>query len=150
MPEEVTFPSEDWFTRLASSMNADEASFRSLGPIDCTMVVKIDGADEVALFEVAFEAFEAKSIQRLERIEDAAPEHFVIEAAFDTWREMIENIHAHGGPDLAHTLNYLTFPDDPMVVSGPDQLQIDAFYRYNQSLQRFFNGAAAVATRYAQ
>ena len=89
-------------------------------------------------------------MQIFERIEDSSQEHFVIEATFETWREMIENIYAHGEPDLAHTLNYLTFPDDPMVVSGPDQLQIDAFYRYNQSLQRFFNGAARVATRYAQ
>jgi hypothetical protein len=30
------------------------------------------------------------------------------------------------------------------------RLRRDAFYRYNQSLQRFFNGAARVATRYAQ
>ena len=50
---------------------------------------------------------------------------------------------------MEHTLNYLTFPDGPMVVSGPDQLQADAFFRYNESLQRFFNGAAAVATTYA-
>ena len=150
MPEELTFPSEDWFTRLGAFMSADESSFRRLGPIDCTMVVKVDSADEAALFEVTFEAFEVKSIRRLERIEDAASEHFVIEATFDTWREMIENIHAHGAADLAHTLNYLTFPDDPMVVGGPDQLQIDAFYRYNQSLQRFFNGAARVATLYPQ
>ena len=61
---------------------------------------------------------------------------------------MSENIRANRGPDLEHTLNYLTFPDDPMRVAGPDQLQVDAFFRYNQSLQRFFNGAAGVATRY--
>ena len=150
MPEKLTFPSEDWFAQLAALMSADESLFRRLGPIDCTMVVKVDTADEAALFEVTFETFEVKSIRPLERIEDAAPEHFVIEATLDTWREMIENIHANGEPDLAHTLNYLTFPDDPMVVGGPDQLQIDAFYRYNQSLQRFFDGAAQVATRYAQ
>ena len=47
---------------------------------------------------------------------------------------MLGNTHANGTPDLQHTLNYLTFPDDPMVVSGPDQLQTDAFYRYNESL----------------
>jgi hypothetical protein len=62
-------------------MSMDEASFRSLGPIDCTMVVKIGGPDEAALFEVTFEAFEVKSIRRIEHIEDAAPEHFVIEAS---------------------------------------------------------------------
>ena len=39
-------------------------------------------------------------------------------------------------------------PRDPMVVDGPDQLETDAFYRYNQSLQQFFNGAAGLATQY--
>jgi hypothetical protein len=65
------------------------------------------------------------------------------------WREMLANISAGGTADLKHTLNFLTFPDDPMVVTGPDQLQIDAFYRYNESLQRFFDGASSIATSYA-
>ncbi len=142
MPEELTFPSKDWFEQLAAFMRADESSFRRLGPVDCSMVVKVDRDAQTELFEVVFEAFGVKSIRRLERIKDAAPDHFVIEATLNTWCEMIDNIRAHGEADLSHTLNYLTFPDDPMEVSGPDQLQIDTFYRYNQSLQRFFNGAA--------
>jgi hypothetical protein len=92
-----------------------------------------------------------KSILRLERLDDAAPSHFVLEASLSTWREMIENIRAHGGtPDLQHTLNYLTLPDVPMVVSGPDQLEVDTFYRYNETLQRFFNAAARVPTAYKE
>ncbi len=51
---------------------------------------------------------------------------------------------------IGSTLNYLTFPDDPLRVTGPNQLEVDAFYRYNESLQRFFNGAANVPTSYAQ
>jgi hypothetical protein len=114
------------------------------------MVVKVDRDAETELFEVVFEAYDVKSIRRLERIEDAAPDHFVIEATLNTWCEMIDNIRAHGAADLSHTLNYLTFPDDPMAISGPDQLQIDAFYRYNQSLQQFFNGAAQLETLASQ
>jgi hypothetical protein len=150
MPEEVTFPSKNWFEQLAAFMNADESSFRRLGPIDCSMVVKVDRDGETELFEVVFEAFSVRAIRRLERVEDAAPDHFVIEATLDTWSEMVDNIRAHGAADLSHTLNYLTFPDDPMTISGPDQLQIDAFYRYNQSLQHFFNGAAQLETRDSQ
>ena len=149
MSGKMVFPSQEWFATLAHGMRAQEPTFRSLGPIDCTMVVKVDGADSSELFEICFESFEVRSIQRLDALEAADPDHFVIEAPLAVWREMIENIHANGGPDLEHTLNYLTFPDDPMVVSGPDQLQIDAFYRYNESLQRFFNGASTIATSYA-
>ncbi len=150
MSEDLTFPSKDWFECLAEFMVADESSFHPLGPVDCTMVVKVDRDGESGLFEVVFEAFGVGAIRRLERIEDAAPDHFVIEATLDTWSEMIDNIRAHGAADLSHTLNYLTFPDDPMTISGPDQLQIDAFYRYNQSLQQFFNGAARLEPRGSQ
>jgi hypothetical protein len=112
------------------------------------MVVKVDGASTPQLLEVVFEAFAVKSVRQLESLDSANPDHFVIEAPLEVWREMLDNIRANGGPDLQHTLNFLTFPDDPMVVSGPDQLQTDAFYRYNESLQRFFNGASSIATSY--
>ena len=143
------FPSTKWFEALAGRMAQDEAAYRALGSIDCTMVVRVDAPDGPDLYEIAFEGFGVRSVRRLARIEDAAPEHFVLEASLGTWREMVDNIRAHAGPDLTHTLNYLTFPDDPMRVTGPDQLEVDAFYRYNESLQRFFNGAAAVPTVYA-
>ena len=149
MSKAVPFPSQQWFEALAGQMLERSEEFRGFGPIDCTMVVKVDGATECPLLEVVFEGLAVKSIRPLESLDSAKPDHFVIEAPLAVWQEMLENIRANGGPDLQHTLNFLTFPDDPMLVSGPDQLQTDAFYRYNESLQRFFNGAAAVATSYA-
>jgi hypothetical protein len=146
---ETIFPSTKWFEALAGRMAAEEAAYRALGPTDCTMVVRVDAPSGPHLYELVFEGFRVRSVRRLARLEEAAPEHFVLEASLETWREMIDNIRAHAGPDLTHTLNYLTFPDTPMRVSGPNQLEVDAFYRYNQSLQRFFNGAAAVPTAYA-
>ncbi len=146
----ITFPSTKWFEALARRMQQDEASYRELGSVECTMVVKVDRPNSPDLHEIVFEGFNVLSVRPLARIADAAPEHFVLEASLETWREMIDNIRANAGPDLTHTLNYLTFPDDPMRVSGPDQLEVDAFYRYNQSLQRFFNGAAAIPTAYVQ
>jgi len=113
------------------------------------MVVKVDVDIGSQLIEVDFEAFEVKSIRSLASLDSAKPDHFVIEAPLEVWREMLENIRANESPDLEHTLNFLTFPDDPMVVSGPDQLKTDAFYRYNESLQRFFNGASSIATSYS-
>jgi hypothetical protein len=149
MSKTTLFPSTQWFEALARRMEHDEAAYRDLGSIDCTMVVKVDAAAGPDLYEVAFEGFKVRSVRKLARLADAAPEHFVIEASLETWREMIDNIRANAGPDLNHTLNYLTFPDEPMRVSGPDQLEVDTFYRYNQSLQRFFNGAADLPTAYA-
>ena len=143
MTDSTTFPSSEWFSALAKTMGEDRVSFELLGSIDCTMVVQLTDSPE--LFEVVFRSYGVESVRSLERIEDAQADHFTITATKDTWREMIDNIIDNGKPDLEHTLNFLTFPDDPMVVDGPDQLQIDTFFRYNQSLQLFFNGAARVA-----
>jgi hypothetical protein len=149
MSKAVPFPSQQWFEALGRQMVVNGDEFRSFGPVNCTMVVKVDEAEGSQLFELVFEVYRVKSIRSLESLDAAEPDHFVIEASLATWREMLDNIRAKGAPDLEHTLNYLTFPDDPMVVSGPDQLEIDAFYRYNESLQRFFNGASSIATSYA-
>jgi hypothetical protein len=147
---ETIFPSTTWFQALAGRMEQDEAAYRALGSIECTMVVRVDAPAGPDLYEVVFEGFRVRSVRQLARLEDAVLEHFVLAASIDTWREMIDNIRANAGADLTHTLNYLTFPDDPMRLGGPDQLEVDAFYRYNQSLQRFFDGAAAVPTVYVQ
>ncbi len=111
-------------------------------------MVKVARTDESRLIEVQFKDYLVESVRELQKIEDARPEHFVVEAPLNVWREMIDNITSRGEPDLEHTLNYLSFPDDPMVVDGPDQLMVDAFFRYNQSLQLFFNGAATLVTDY--
>jgi len=147
MTDASTFPSEEWFRALADEMHGDPGSFESLGSIDCTMVVQVDDSADQDLFEVKFKSYGVESVRRLASLEEAGPDHFSIGATLETWREMIDNIISNGQPDLEHTLNFLTFPDVPMLVDGPDQQQIDAFFRYNQSLQRFFNGAAKVAAQ---
>jgi hypothetical protein len=143
----TSFPSVAWFEMLAGRMVEEGERYRDLGACDCCMVVKVDQPDATRLIEVQFGGYEVESIRELDRIEDASSDHFVVEASLEVWKEMIENIEQRGEPDLEHTLNFLTFPDDPMVVDGPNQLMVDAFYRYNQSLQQFFNGAAALATQ---
>ena len=43
-------------------MRADAAMYHRLGPIECTMIVKVDVVDECVLFEVAFESFENECV----------------------------------------------------------------------------------------
>ncbi len=149
MSDAIPFPSARWFRQLAERMRAEETAYQKLGAVDCAMVVKVELHEgRTKLYEVVFEGYGVRAIRELERLTDAAPSHFVIDAPFEAWREMIENIRRNGAPDLTHTLNYLTLPDDPMRLDGPDQLEVDAFYRYNESLQRFFNGAATVPTTF--
>ena len=89
MDTEFLFPSQRWFEALARQMIENGEGFRVLGPIDCTMVVKVDAAEESHLFEVVFETYQAKTIRPLKTLDAARPDHFVIEAPVEVWREML-------------------------------------------------------------
>jgi hypothetical protein len=144
----VKFPSVEWFEALAERTDADRDTFRRLGYFDANVGVKIDanGAGHVG-YVIEFEGYGVKSVRA-----EAEPEKvsdFTIEGSVDAWRDMVRNIREHGEPDLAHTLNRLTMAGVPLKVVAGDQLQTDLFYRFNQSLQAYFNEAAQVPTEFA-
>jgi hypothetical protein len=61
---------------------------------------------------------------------------------------MVANIKANGGAGASHTLNTLDLRLPGGLVSNAtgDQYQADLFFRYNESLQRFFNLSAQLDT----
>ncbi|MBI5505191.1 MAG: hypothetical protein HY899_10350 [Deltaproteobacteria bacterium] len=140
----AAFPSVEWFDKLAEVAAENEESYRRLGPFDCTMVVAADDQ----FFEVTLLGYGIESVRHLYAVSDAAPSHFTIEAPLAVWREMLESIRANGAADREHTLASLTFQALPMRVDGPDQLEIDVFYRYIHSLQTLFNHSAEIDTTY--
>jgi len=150
-----TFPSVAWFQRLADAMAAQPEKYRRLGPLDLTLIVRVafpDGRNDCYALE--FDGARCVSVRRLEKASDVRGRHpVIIEGEYAAWKEMIESIRAHGGADLTHTLNYLTLPDWPLrlvpIDEGEGQLDVDRFYRYQESLQAFFDEAAAVETRFA-
>jgi len=140
----AAFPSVEWFEKLAEVMQENEAFYRQLGPIDCTMVVIVDDR----IFELVFLGYGVESVHDLFALSDAAASHFTLEGSLQAWCAMIDNIRENGSADLEHTLGALTFCDAPLRVGGPDQLEIDVFYRFNATLQRFFNDSAEIQTTY--
>ena len=149
----VAFPSIDWFEALRQSMLAHHEKYQKLGSVDVTLVPTITfPVGRVERYALVFEAHDSVAVRQIASAEDLVGPRVVIEGDYGVWREMVENIRAYGGADLQHTLNYLTLPDWPLRVtssSGPDLLGVDRFYRYQESLQEFFNEAAAVATEFA-
>ena len=148
-----TFPSVGWFRALADRMAASPEKYRKLGALDLTLLPRITFPDGHAeLFSLAFEGNRCRAVERVERPDAIGARHPVIlEGEYAAWREMIENIRRHGHADLNHTLNYLTLPDWPLrlvAVGEDDQLDVDRFYRYNETLQEFFDEAARVETRF--
>ena len=144
------FPSVAWFRQLADRMAAQPEKYRKLGAVDLTLVPRIvfpDGRTET--YRLVFEGHRCREV---DQVDDAGripgPHPVVIEGEYAAWKEMVDNIRAHGHADLTHTLNYLTLPDWPFrLVPGDDdagQLDVDRVYRYNETHQEFFDEAGAL------
>src|SRR5262249_61152338 len=138
---------------VAAAMAAQPEQYRRLGPLDLTLIVRVvypDGTDECHALE--FDGARCVAITRLTDAAAVRGRHPVIlEGDYAAWKEMIESIRTHGGADLNHTLNYLTLPDWPLrlvaVNEEEGQLDVDRFYRYQESLQACFDEAATIQTR---
>lgn len=147
----VAFPSLAWFQELARLMNENEVAFKRLGYADVAWAVEIQPSAPTQphqLFRIVFEEYSCTAV------EEVAPEvksdvAFTLQATYDTWKEMIQNIQAHHGPDLHHSLNRLALMDDPIYIAAPDFLSRDLFARFGQTYQLFFNGAVHVPTEFA-
>lgn len=147
----LRFPSLEWFRRLADRMNADRARHEKLGYIDCVAQFTVtDGASAGGPWsvQVTFEEFAAVDVREAGP-RDGDHADFVLGASLGTWRAMIDSIAAgRGRPDLEQTLNYLSHMGSPIAVLSPDPLRRDLYFRYNQSLQEFFNASASFRTEF--
>jgi hypothetical protein len=127
-------------------MNADRARHEHLGYIDC--VAQFTVVDLAWSGQVTFEEFAAVDVREVGP-QDVNRADFILEATMSTWRAMIASIAAGDGrPDLEQTLNYLSHMGAPIAVRATDPLRRDLYFRYNQSLQEFFNASAAFRTEF--
>jgi hypothetical protein len=143
----VQFPSVEWFEALGDRVAADKDEFRRLGYFDADVGIKVDANGAGAKgYVIQFEDYGVKSVRTAADPEKVAD--FTIEGSLDAWSDMVRNIREHGEPDLDHTLNRLTMAGVPLKVVAGDQLKTDIFYRFNQSIQAYFNEAATVPTEF--
>ena len=137
------FPSVQWFDAVKELVNNDEA-FRRLGTVDARIGVKVGGQ----LFELTFEAFECVGVREIGE-NDLRDLDFWLEQSPEEWRDMSENIKQHGSADLTHTLNTIDLTIPEGFARSYDGYRRDAFYRFNQSLQHFFDSSAKIDTQFA-
>lgn len=140
--EALVFPSLEWIEAVRALVNED-AEFRKLGSVDATMAVK-NGSD---IFLITFQAFQCVAVQA-GTDDDLFEVDFCLDMPPDKWQEMLTNIKDNGGADLQHTLNTLDLrlPDGLSSNATGDQFKADMFFRYNESLQRFFDLSAQLDT----
>ncbi len=141
--EAIPFPSLAWFEALQGMANED-AGYRQIGTVDADMGVKVGDS----VFIITFEAFECRSVRAGSEY-DLINVDFFIEMEPAAWRAMLENIRANGGAEAGQTLVSLDMLHEISNNAVGDQLRADLFFRYNQSLQHFFDLSANLNTVFA-
>ena len=77
---------------------------------------------------------------------------YLLESEKPVYKAMIQNIATNGHADLHHTLNTLDLgrPEGLSHSMHGDQYREDLFFRYNQTMQYFFDASARVATEFME
>jgi hypothetical protein len=140
MPE---FPSVEWFRTAGDLLNKSD-SFKRLGTCDTQMGVQVE--DEY--FEVDFEAFEVASVKKID-VQRAGELDFVLVQGMPEWKAMLDDIKTNGRATHDFTLNSLDLRSEAEFARGKDYHRRDNFYRFNQTLQEYFDISAKFETTFA-
>jgi len=138
------FPSVEWFKSAADLLNKSD-SFKRLGTCDSEIGVQVDDK----YFEVDFEAFEVKGAKEIDA-KRAEQLDFTLTQTYDEWKAMLQNIKQNGRAEHNYTLNSLDLQSEKEFAVGKDYNRRDAFYRFNQTFQEYFDNAAKFETSFAR
>lgn len=136
------FPSVEWFKTAADLLNKSD-SFKRLGTCDTEMGVQV-GSE---IFEIDYEAFEVTTIKKIDSTR-AEQLDFVLVQSPDAWKAMLDDIKLNGRATHDFTLNSLDLRSDVEFARGKDYHRRDAFYRFNQTFQEYFDMTAKIETTY--
>jgi len=136
------FPSVEWFNQAADLLNKSD-SFKRLGTCDSEMGIQV-GND---YYEIDFEAFEVKPAKVIDAAR-AEELDFVLVQSPEAWRAMLEDIKANGQATHEFTLNSLDLRSTEEFAKGKDYHRRDAFYRFNQTFQDYFDMTAQIETTF--
>ncbi len=134
----LTFPSVEWLQALADLVNEDE-DFQKIGRLDAVVGLRIGDS----AYRLTFEVLTCTDVR--EASDDELHEaDFVINMPLELWQDMLDDIRANGRATGDHTLNSLDLSMEDPIHSNEqgDGYRADKFFRYNPSLQRFFDNAA--------
>ncbi len=137
MPE---FPSTDWLTEVAQMATHDD-TYRKFGRVDALVGIKVGER----AFRLTFDVFDIREIAEITS-DDLRDLDFYLEMEPERWQAMLDNIQEHGHAEGEFTLNSLDLklPDGLHQNAMGDGYRADKFFRFNESLQRFFDLSAQV------
>lgn len=141
----ATFPSVEWFEQLAAITVQDE-NYRKFGRLNAVIAFKYGDTNVSCNFDVL-------NIHDIHEISDEQLRDvdIVIEMPTDVWDGMLANIQENGHAVGEWTLNTLDLRLDEEIHKNlmGDGFKADMFFRYNPSLQVFFDNASKIETEFA-
>lgn len=144
-PTALRFPSIEWFEALNALCN-DQDLFRVKRDGACDAQVGVKIGEEV--FHLDFNAFRVAGVEKVDAAA-LADLDFWLEQSPQEWRAMLECIKARGRAEGDFTLNSLDLLAPSDFARGHDGHRRDAFYRFNQTFQDYFDASAGLETAFA-
>ena len=139
------FPTVAWFETLNALCN-DQDLFRMKRDGACDALVGIKVGDRV--FELSFEMFRVGGVREISA-EDLPNVDFWLEQTPDAWEAMLKSTQLRGRAEGNYTLNSLDLMAADDFARSFDGHRRDAFYRFNQTFQDYFDASAALDTVFA-
>jgi len=138
------FPEAEWFLALGRLMAAEGEEFRRLGYAETQFTLRVIDNDSDRVEATVGLEFDGYTLIRAESVDDldAWDPDFILNGRRATWLRMLEEIARNGRPEMRHTLSSLALMGEELWLESHDQLREDKFFRFNQTLQEFFNLAA--------
>jgi hypothetical protein len=136
------FPSVEWFKQAGELLNKSD-SFKRLGTCDTEMGVQV--GDQY--FQVDFDAFEVTGAYEIDARKAEELDFYLVQSP-EAWKAMLDDIKANSHATHEFTLNSLDLRSDQELAIGKDYNRRDAFYRFNQTLQDYFDMSAQMETTY--
>ena len=99
-------------------------------------------------YEVDFEAFEVKDVRKIDS-KRAQELDFTLSQPLEDWKAMLQDIKKNGRATHDYTLNSLDLKSDKEFAVGKDYHRRDAFYRFNQTFQEYFDMTSKMETTFA-
>jgi hypothetical protein len=139
------FPSTEWLQAVADlAMNDDR--YRKYGRVDALVGIKVGDR----MFRLTFDVFDISDIRAIS-FDDLRDLDFYLDMEPERWQAMLESIKTNDGAGLEYTLNTLDLklPDGLAINAMGDGYRMDKFFRFNESLQRYFDLSAQIDTTFA-
>ena len=138
------FPTPEWFLALGRLMEAEGELFRRLGYAEVRFAIRVLSEDGERTESLTGLEINGYTLARAVSLDDAAgfDADFIICGRDSIWRGLLNTIRRNGRPELHRTLSSLALMGEELWLESDDQLREDKFYRFNQTLQEFFNLSA--------